>query len=197
MPRTAGTKGMPRAQREDQIIAAAAEQIAHLGYAGLSLGVVAEHVGVSKPLVYSYFGTKDGLYSECVTRIGNAIADAIEPVLAGPPELAMADATLAAIFGVLAQRPYEWNVLTDRTHPADGPAADAARAARRRIAEQAARGSAAVAISRGVTDPTDLSALTEVWMGMVGAMVSWWQRHPEESAEAMAARGRRLITVLG
>ncbi|GEM31384.1 hypothetical protein NN3_23910 [Nocardia neocaledoniensis NBRC 108232] len=197
MPRTVGTKGMPRAQREAQILAAAAEQIAHVGYAGLSLGVVAERVGVSKPLVYSYFGTKDGLYSACVTRVGEDIADAVEPVLAGPPELAMAEATLVAIFGVLAERPYQWNVLTDRTHPADGPAAEAARAARRRIAEQAARGSAAVLMARGVTDPADLSAMAEVWMGMVGAMVSWWQRHPEESAEAMAARSRRLIAVFG
>ncbi|MFC4127707.1 TetR/AcrR family transcriptional regulator [Nocardia rhizosphaerae] len=188
---------MPRAQREEQILDAAAEQIAHVGYAGLSLGTVAERVGVSKPLVYSYFGTKDGLYSACVHRAGRTIADAIEPVLAGPPELAMAEATLAAIFGVLARRPHDWNVLADRTHPVDGPAAEAARAARRRIAEQAATGSGAVLTARGVTDPVDLSIMAEVWMGMVGAMVAWWQRHPEVSAETMAARTERLIAAFG
>ncbi|MFE3029993.1 TetR/AcrR family transcriptional regulator, partial [Nocardia tengchongensis] len=59
---TAGTKGVPRAEREAQILDVAAAEIARVGYAGLSLAVVAAEAGVSKPLVYSYFGTKDGLY---------------------------------------------------------------------------------------------------------------------------------------
>ncbi|MEU6584815.1 TetR/AcrR family transcriptional regulator [Nocardia sp. NPDC046763] len=193
---TAGTKGVPRAERENQILDIAAERIAVVGYAGLNPGEVAAQAGVSKPLVYTYFGTKDQLYAACVERAAAAIGDAIDTVIAGPAELEMAANTLAAIFGVLEDRPYYWNVLFDRSHPADGPAADAARVARRRIAAQAAHGAGAVMRARGVGDPQDLSVFTDIWMGSVTALVSWWIRHPEQSAAAMIARSRRLITAL-
>ncbi|APE34251.1 TetR family transcriptional regulator [Nocardia mangyaensis] len=193
---TAGTKGVPRAERERQILDVAGEHIGHVGYAGLSVGRVAELAGVSKPLVYNYFRTKDGLYVACVERAAEAVCGAIEPVLDGPPDMQMAERTLAAIFGALADRPYHWNILSDTSHPADGVAAEAARAARKRIAGQAARGASTVLGARGVTDPVDLSALTEVWMGIVSALVAWWARHPEETAEAMVARSGRLMSAL-
>ncbi|MGV9838264.1 TetR/AcrR family transcriptional regulator [Nocardia niigatensis] len=193
---TAGTKGVPRAERENQILEIAAERIAAVGYAGLNPGEVAERAGVSKPLVYTYFGTKDQLYAACVERAAAAIGDAVDAVIAGPAELEMAANTLAAIFGVLEQRPYYWSVVFDRSHPAEGPAADAARAARRRIAAQASYGASAVMRARGVDDPQDLAVFTDIWMGAVTALVSWWIRHPEQSAEAMIARSRRFITAL-
>ena len=65
---TAGTKGVPRAASEAQLLDIAAEDIGRLGYAGLSVGEVAAGAGVSKPLVYGYFGSKDGLYVACVQR---------------------------------------------------------------------------------------------------------------------------------
>ncbi|MBB3037104.1 helix-turn-helix domain-containing protein [Hoyosella altamirensis] len=46
-------------QCESQLLDIAAEQIARTGYAGLSVGDVAMQAGVSKPLVYAYFDTKD------------------------------------------------------------------------------------------------------------------------------------------
>ena len=43
---TAGTKGVPRAAREAQLLDIAAEDIGRLGYAGLSVGEVAAGAGV-------------------------------------------------------------------------------------------------------------------------------------------------------
>lgn len=36
----------------------------------------------------------------------------------------------------------------------------------------------------------------DVWMGAVSAVVNWWLRHPDRSADEMAARSRRLIEVV-
>lgn len=189
----AGTKGVPRAQREQQILDVAADAIGRAGYAGLSLAEVADRAGVSKPLVYAYFDTKDGLYVACVQRASAVLDRAVEQVITGPADVAMARRTLSAIFTVLEPRPHDWNVLFDQSHPAQGPAADAAHEARRRIAEQAARGVSAVFEATGLTDPADLSALIEVWMGIVTSLVGWWLRNPEQSAQAMSARSQRIF----
>nr|WP_083884885.1 TetR/AcrR family transcriptional regulator [Nocardia thailandica] len=192
---TAGTKGVPRAEREQQILDAAAAEIGRVGYAGLSPAEVGQRAGVSKPLVYAYFGSKDGLYIACVERAADLLERAIEPAITGRVGVDMALATLDAIFTALEPRPHDWSVLFDRSHPDTGPAADAVRAARRRIAGQAARGVTA-GVAGHVADDGDLSAITDVWMGSVTALVHWWLRHPDENAAAMSARSRRLVAAL-
>ncbi|MCT7366440.1 TetR family transcriptional regulator [Mycolicibacterium llatzerense] len=190
---SAGTKGVPRSVREVQLLDVASEQIALAGYAGLSPARVAAAAGVSKPMVYLYFGSKDGLYAACVERAAATVCDAIDSVVYEPARLEIMGETLQAIFGALGERRFDWNVLFDTTHPAAGPVAEIAVQARTRLAAQAARGTEAVLGVRGVVDPVDLSAFTEVWMATVAALVNWWFRHPDESAEAMTARARRLI----
>lgn len=196
MASAAGTKGVPRAERESQILDVAAAEVSRVGYAGLSLGKVAAGAGVSKPLVYAYFESKDGLYAACVRRAASVLGDAIDEAIAGPPTLAMAERTLDAIFTALEPRPHDWNVVYDRSHPGDGPAAAAARAARERIAEQGERGVGAFLAARGLTDADDRSALTAVWTGAVASLVDWWLQHPEQTAEAMSARCHRLFAAL-
>lgn len=193
---TAGTKGVPRPEREQQILDAAVAEIGRVGYAGLSLGDVAQRAGVSKPLVYTYFQSKDGLYIACVDRAATLLFDAIESAITGADGLSKAERTLDAIFAALEPRPHDWTVLFDRSHPDDGPAADAVRAARRRIAAQAARGVADAISAVELTDPTDVSALTDVWMGAVTSLVLWWLRHPDQSGAQMTARTHRLVGAL-
>ncbi|MGY0499723.1 TetR/AcrR family transcriptional regulator [Nocardia sp. FBN12] len=193
---TAGTKGVPRPEREQQILDAAVAEIGRVGYAGLSLADVAHRAGVSKPLVYTYFQSKDGLYIACVDRAAALLFDAIESAIAGADGLGKAARTLDAIFAALEPRPHDWTVLFDRSHPDDGPAADAVRAARRRIAAQAARGVADAISAVELTDPTDVSALTDVWMGAVTSLVLWWLRHPDQSGAQMTARTHRLVGAL-
>ena len=62
----AGTKGMPRSERETQILDIASEHISQHGYAGLSTDAVAAAAGVSKPMVYHYFGGKQGFFEAVV-----------------------------------------------------------------------------------------------------------------------------------
>ncbi|MGC7299011.1 TetR/AcrR family transcriptional regulator, partial [Mycobacteroides abscessus subsp. massiliense] len=85
----AGTKGMPRAERERQILDAACQEFGRSGYVGMSLAAVAAAVGVSKPMVLAYFGSKEQLYIACVERAGATVGDHIEAAMtAAPPTLA-------------------------------------------------------------------------------------------------------------
>src|SRR5688500_10291303 len=67
---------MPRAQREEQIVGIAEQVFAERGYQATTMEEVAERVGVTKPLIYEYFGSKEGLLSACVNRARTQLRDA-------------------------------------------------------------------------------------------------------------------------
>ncbi|MFW0783687.1 TetR/AcrR family transcriptional regulator [Gordonia sp. CPCC 206044] len=192
----AGTKGVPRPEREQQILDAATDVFGAAGFARATVADVARRSGVSKPLVLNYFGSKEGLYVACAERAGANLVEHVEDVMARhdvPVDLA--SAALVAVFAALEPRPHDWNVLNDRTAP-DGPPSDAARRHRRAIAEHSARGAALLADVAGL-DADDASILTDIWMNTVTAMVHWWLRHPDRSATEMSDRARRIVAVVG
>lgn len=191
--RPVGTKGMPRAQRESLILDAAVAEFGRLGYAGGSLATIAAQAGISKPMVISYFESKEGLYIACVRRAGDNLVERIDSVLAQAPiTLQTAADTLATIFEGLEQRPHDWTVLTDRTTPPGSAARDAARHYRDLVTAQGTRGIAALIDDAGL-DADDLSILTDVWANIVTAVVQWWLRHPDQDAAQMTQRSYRIL----
>ncbi len=79
----AGTKGVPRQHRQQQILAAATEEFGTRGYAAASLASIADRVGVTKTLLHQYFGTKEDLYLACLTPVGDRLLDTIRTAM-GP-----------------------------------------------------------------------------------------------------------------
>ncbi len=69
---------MPRAQREEQILAVAEQVFAERGYQATTMEDIADRVGVTKPLIYEYFGSKEGLLSACITRARTQLREATE-----------------------------------------------------------------------------------------------------------------------
>jgi AcrR family transcriptional regulator len=69
---------MPRAQREEQILRIAEEVFAERGFQATTMEDIAERVGVTKPLIYEYFGSKEGLLSACITRARTQLRVATE-----------------------------------------------------------------------------------------------------------------------
>jgi AcrR family transcriptional regulator len=59
---------MSRAQRELQILDAAVQVFTERGYQVASMDTVAERVGVTKPVLYTHFGSKEGLLLACIAR---------------------------------------------------------------------------------------------------------------------------------
>ena len=85
---------MPRAQREEQILTVAEAVFAERGYQATTMEEVAELVGVTKPLIYGYFGSKEGLLSACVDRARAQLREATVAAWEAVPE----DAPLEAVF---------------------------------------------------------------------------------------------------
>jgi AcrR family transcriptional regulator len=59
---------VPRPVRERQLLELAEELFAERGYAGASMEELAGRAGVTKPVVYELFGSKEGLFGACVDR---------------------------------------------------------------------------------------------------------------------------------
>lgn len=192
-----GTKGVPRAERERQIVAEAVEEFAARGYAGASVVDIAARAGISKPLVYQYFGSKDGLFLACLHSVAGPLLERLEVAWAHEDDTVISRvATLGAIFASLEPQRVAWKMLFDDTMPGDGPIADVANGYRGRTLQVTASGSQRFLRARGIDDALDTSALSAVWMGLVNALVLWWLDRPEVSAAQMTERCRRLMAAV-
>jgi AcrR family transcriptional regulator len=194
-----GTKGVPRAEREDQIVAEAVAEFARHGYARASMVDIARRAGISKPLIYQYFGSKDGLYLACLHHVAGGLLSRLEEAeLEVDDTVASRIYPLRAVFEALEPQRDAWRLLYDVTKPATGLIPHASEGYQARTAELAASGSERFLRARGIESSLDASALTSVWMGVVNSLVTWWLDHPEESADAMIERCYRLLgAILG
>lgn len=198
MPRpNAGTKGVPRADREEQILEAATRLFGTLGFAATSVAAVAEPVGISKPMVYSYFGSKERLYGACLRRAGEQLAVEMERIArTGVVGLERGLRTLEGIFVLLEPQPWMWRMLFDPTAPAQGEAAEVMASYTARITALANEGVGELMALVGVTDALDVSAMVSVWISIFDSLVDWWLDHPDQDAAAMTQRCVRLFAAV-
>lgn len=87
---------MPRAQREEQILRVAEEVFAERGFQATTMEDIAERVGVTKPLIYEYFGSKEGLLSACITNARTQLRVATEAAWLGVGDEAPLEVVLRA-----------------------------------------------------------------------------------------------------
>ena len=63
-----GTKRLPRAVREQQMLDAAVQMFSVNGYHETSMDVIATEAQISKPMLYLYYGSKEELFGACLSR---------------------------------------------------------------------------------------------------------------------------------
>lgn len=193
----AGTKGVPRADRELQIVRAACEAFGTVGFARASVAAIAADAGISKPLVYQYFGSKEGLYLASFNYGAETLAAEMERVAADDSVgLERGLRTLDGLFRTLEPQPWVWRLLFDPSAPDDGEVAAARAVYTDRITRLAVEGVGELMRLVGDDDPLDASALTAVWMSAVDALITWWLDHSEVTPSQMTARCYRLIVAL-
>ncbi|MBA3807468.1 MAG: TetR/AcrR family transcriptional regulator [Solirubrobacterales bacterium] len=179
---------LPRAQRELQILETARALFAERGFGAVTMDEVATSVGVTKPLLYAYFGNKDQLYIACMRPAGDAmlaaVAEAVE-VSSGPAE-ALRDG-VRAFFGFVEGDRDSWRVLFDETLPAGGEIAVAVGEYRRRLLSLISESQLALLPARRrkrVAPETE--ALAAALLGACEALAHWWLRTGAISSQAAA-----------
>jgi AcrR family transcriptional regulator len=77
---------MPRAQREERMLDAALQNFGERGFRSASMDDIARDSGITKPLLYQYFESKEGLYQACGERERARLFDGLEAAsMAAPP----------------------------------------------------------------------------------------------------------------
>jgi AcrR family transcriptional regulator len=68
MTMAGGTKRLPRAVREQQMLDAAVQMFSVNGYHETSMDAIAAEAQISKPMLYLYYGSKEDLFGACLDR---------------------------------------------------------------------------------------------------------------------------------
>src|SRR3954447_18159363 len=74
---------LSRDDRMAQTLEVAHALFAERGYAEVTMEEIAAAVGVTKPLLYNYFGNKERLYIACMERAGDSLTRAVGEAIAG------------------------------------------------------------------------------------------------------------------
>ncbi|WP_421842768.1 TetR/AcrR family transcriptional regulator [Mycobacterium sp.] len=72
-----GTKRLPRAVREQQMLDAAVQMFSENGYHETSMDTIAAKAQISKPMLYLYYGSKEELFDACLNREMSRFIDAL------------------------------------------------------------------------------------------------------------------------
>ena len=191
----AGTKGVARADREAQIVEVACKAFGERGYGNTSVADVAEAAGISKPLIYNYFGSKEGLHAVCVEHAAPTLwAEFERSSHTDTVGLARAVLTLDGMFRALAPQPWIWRLVFDPTAPDEGASRDAFEAYEQKLFTLGEDGVSELMRLAGNDDRGDTSAMHAVWESVFRSLVNWWLDHPEVSPEDMTARCVRMFS---
>ncbi len=186
---------LSKADRMEQALAAAHTLFAERGFAAVTMDEVAAEVGVTKPLLYNYFGNKEQLYIACMKRSGDALVTMILETVgdAGSPSEALNDG-LRAFFAFLDADRAAWAVLFDETLPHSGELADRVASYRGRLIELVS-GSllAQLPAKRRTAARIEVEALSTALLGAAEALARWWLR--TEATTAAEAAELLIATV--
>lgn len=109
---TTRRKRMPRAQREHQMLEVAVAVFSEHGYVAASMDDIAERVGVSKPMLYEYFTSKEGLLLAAIRRARAELRTATQEAVMGAHDGQEAlRLGLRAFFTFVEERRQAWSLL--------------------------------------------------------------------------------------
>jgi AcrR family transcriptional regulator len=168
---------MGRAEREQQILDAAIAVFGERGYQAASMDQVAERIGVTKPVLYTHFGSKDGLLLACITRARAELLEVTSTAAASAadPEEMLRRGT-RAFFDYLQRNAPAWMLLYSESSVA-GEALEGIRA------QQTDFIAALLAAQAPDTDPQRLQGWAQVIVGACERLALWRGANPAVSAE--------------
>jgi AcrR family transcriptional regulator len=171
---------VPRAVRERQLVELAEHLFAERGYARTSMEELARRAGVTKPVIYELFDSKDGLFRACVDRAIERMAASIVEAFRSEtdPEARLRAGGLAFLRFARDNR-VAWDLMAMQ-----GRFADQAHAVRR---DQAQLIRALMAeIAPAGTDPRELEAVAYAVNSAYEGAAHWMWEHPDAPAEQVA-----------
>jgi AcrR family transcriptional regulator len=170
---------MPRARREQQILDVAGAIFARAGYHSASMDEIADAAGVSKPMLYAYFTSKEGLYLAYIKRAGGELLQRLVSARA-PHDSASAllRARITEFLSFVEEHGDGWKVLFGEVG-STRPFAENVAAVREQIADAIRRMIEAGAGSWPGYPPPASDAIAHALVGAGESLANWWLDHPD------------------
>ena len=172
---------------------------AQRGYSAASVDEIADAAGVSKPLVYLYLESKEGLFLACLRREEQRLVAAFQDAAKdGSTSELRLWAGLRAFFGFVADHGDSWAVL-HRQAPGLGEAiaAEIARARASVLTEVHTLVREGIAVSPGPIrlGESDADFVAHALVGAADSLTDWMERHPDESPDRVTLRLMGMVWV--
>ncbi|TCP46794.1 TetR family transcriptional regulator [Tamaricihabitans halophyticus] len=184
-------KRMPRAEREQQMLTIAEEVFVEQGFVASSMDDIAARVGVSKPMIYEYFGSKEGLLVACIRRAKAELFDCVANAAAGitDPEMALRSG-FTAFFRYADEHRLSWQLVLNNEGALAGSAA--AEAIEEIRTEQTTLDRALLETFVPHVPGQTLDAIAEIIVGACERLSRWYVRTEGVTAEDAAEYVMRL-----
>lgn len=166
---------MPRSMREQMILQVAGQAFAETGYERASMDHIAQLAEVSKPMLYAYFGSKEGLYVAYIERTGAELVQRLVGV--GP--VGRLRAVIAEFLGFVQEHRDGWTVLF-REMNTRRPLAEQVAELRSQIVDEVRRmleGEGTDAWT-GLRPPAS-EGVAEAIVGAGESLANWWLEKPD------------------
>ncbi|GAC1317382.1 MAG: TetR/AcrR family transcriptional regulator [Thermoleophilaceae bacterium] len=181
--RQGSRRRVPRAEREQLMLDAAGTAFANRGFHAASMDAIAEAAGISKPMLYSYFGSKEGLYVAYVERSGYDLLEKMR--LAAPRDATREQRLRAGILAFLAHiddHRAGWAVLSKEASSQGDPLAARLTAMRLRVAGM-------------LLGLLGSEAFAHAFVGASESLANWWLDHPDVPREEIAQLLMRVARI--
>lgn len=177
---------MPRAARERLILDVAGQVFARGGYHSASMDEIAELAGVSKPMIYAYFDSKEGLYVAYVERTGRELVDRLVGAAGrdDPPAIRLR-ARITEFLSFVEEYRDGWTVLFSELN-SSRPLEREVSQLRRQIAEAVRRMVHASIPPHGESFEPATDGIAHAIVGAGESLANWWLEHPEVGREQVA-----------
>ena len=173
----------PRAVREAQMVAAAERLFSERGYHGVSMDEIAAASGITKPRLYDYFGSKEGLFLACMERARGRLFEAIGGAVRGADSAEEAlRAGIYAFLTVANDQRATWPVLFGEGGRFN-EAATAIRAEQSGLIAQLLR---ELPGWEREPDPEELDAIAHIFVGAAEAIAFWAVEHDDATLDRVA-----------
>ena len=101
---------LPVDSRRAQLLELGRSVFSHQSYDALTTDEIATQAGISKGLLFHYFGSKRGFYEDCLVSVAKALLDATEPDYSLPLEASLSD-SISRFLSYVDQNPAAYRAL--------------------------------------------------------------------------------------
>lgn len=179
------------------MVAVASALFAEHGFGGVSMDDIAQASGITKPMLYAYFDSKEGLFAACAQRAGEELRDQLRDV--GERRELTPDRRLwegiDQLFKFVEENHDSWLLLYPDGALASGSIGSGAVEARDETAELLTQLFKRTAQEQGLSDQAlaNIEAIAHAFTAATISAASRWAAHEDEPRDVAALRLMNLL----